>query len=380
MKKKEKKQKIKKERKPMSNSDKFILVFLTTLIFYLAIILPIRLCVVAFSWHWFVFGLVAVVIPFAFIHFQLWSQKKLSFADDQKKSANVVTVKYILYFWFLDCLYMVIFNQWKLWIYILGIITLIKIFYGLAVTFLGKKQKNVILDLSIVFDFLLGVGLTVYLIYLIPDKFNNLQTIVTAIVAAVYGGLLTLVGVAWTIKKGDKDRKEDLERHDREKTEEERKKLMPYIKVSLGDKITSFVNAELHKKNTDYLQDKIWYCFTIKEFNIKNVSNSNILILGINVNGKYYEFGYNQLLERDGVCQIQTTRNWDYVSTTPLKNLELVVSDVLDNKYRISCKFSTESKGIMKETTEQGEVVNIRYGSEYTVESVSIPKYLSEEN
>ncbi len=78
MKKKEKKQKIKKERKPMPNTDKFMLVFLIALIIYLAIILPIRLCVVSFSWHWFVFGLIAVVIPFAFIHFQLWSQKKLA--------------------------------------------------------------------------------------------------------------------------------------------------------------------------------------------------------------------------------------------------------------------------------------------------------------
>lgn len=380
MKKKEKKQKIKKERKPMSNIDKFMLVFLTTLIIYLAIMLPIRLCAVSFSWHWFVFGLIAVVIPFAFIHFQHWSQKKLSFTEEQKKNANVVTVKYILYFWFLDCLYMTLFNQWILWIYILGIITLIKIFYGLTITFLGKKQKSAIFDLSIVFDFLLGVGLTVYLIYLIPDKFNNLQTIVTAIVAAVYGGLLTLVGVAWTIRKGDKDREEDLGRRDKEKAEDERKRLVPYIKISIGDNITSFVNAELHKKNCDYLQDKIWYCFTIKEFNIKNVSNSNILILGINVNGKYYEFGYHQLLERNGVCQIQTTRNWDYISITPLKELELVVSDVMDNKYKISCKFSTKSKGVMKETTEQGEVVNIRYGSEYTIESVSIPKYLQKEN
>lgn len=208
-KKKEKAPKIKRERKPMKNTDKFMLVFFTTLIIYLAIMLPIRLCAVSFSWHWFVFGLIAVVIPFAFIHFQLWCQKKLSFTEEQKKNANVVTVKYILYFWFLDCLYMVIFNQWILWIYVLGIITLIKIFYGLAVTFLGKKQKNTILDLSIVFDFLLGVGLTVYLIYLIPDKFANLQTIVTTIVAAVYGGLLTLVGVAWTIKHSDKQKRED---------------------------------------------------------------------------------------------------------------------------------------------------------------------------
>ena len=206
---KEKKQKIKKERKPISNMDKFMLVFLATLIIYLAIILPIRLCAVTFSWHWFVFGLIAVIIPFAFIHFQLWAQKKNTFTDEQKKTASIVTVKYIIYFWFLDCLYMAIFNQWKVCIYILGIITLVKIFYSLAITFLGKKQKNIILDISLVFDFLLGVGLTVYLIYLIPNNFSNLQTIITAVVAAVYGGLLTLVGVAWTIKHSEKQKRDD---------------------------------------------------------------------------------------------------------------------------------------------------------------------------
>lgn len=206
---KEKAPKVKRERKPMKNTDKFMLVFLTTLIIYLAIMLPIRLCAVSFSWHWFVFGLIAVVIPFAFIHFQLWSQKNLSFTEDQKKNANVITVKFILYFWFLDCLYMTIFNQWKLWIYILGLITIIKIFYSLTIAFLGKKQKNTMLDINLVFDFLLGVGLSVYLIYLIPGQFANLQTIVTTIVAAVYGGLLTLIGVAWTIKHSDKQKRED---------------------------------------------------------------------------------------------------------------------------------------------------------------------------
>ena len=207
--KKEKKAKIKKERKPMSNTDKFLLVFLIALVIYLAIILPIRLCAVTFSWHWFVFGLIAIINPFAFFYLQLWLQNKTTFSETQKKNASVVTVKYILYFWFLDCLYMAIFNQLKIWIYILGILTLVKVFYSLTITFLGKKQKNIVFDISLLFDFLLGITLTVYLIYLIPDKFMNLQTIVTAVIAAVYGGLLTLVGVAWTIRHSDKQKRDD---------------------------------------------------------------------------------------------------------------------------------------------------------------------------
>ena len=58
-----------------------------------------------------------------------------------------------------------------------------------------------------VFDFVLGVGLSIYLIYIIPNE--GLQNIIIPIVSAVYGGLLTLVGVAWTIKKSDSDRKQE---------------------------------------------------------------------------------------------------------------------------------------------------------------------------
>ncbi len=81
-----------------------------------------------------------------------------------------------------------------------------KVYYSLTIAFLRKSDKNTVLDFSLIFDFLFGIGLTIYLIYLIPNTLTNLQTIVTAIVAAIYGGLLTLVGVAWTIRHSDKQK------------------------------------------------------------------------------------------------------------------------------------------------------------------------------
>ena len=67
-------------------------------------------------------------------------------------------------------------------------------------------------------DFLWGIAITVYLIFLIPGE--SLQTIVLTITAAVYGGLLTLVGVAWTIKDNS------------EKIKQERKlSIKPYLEV-----------------------------------------------------------------------------------------------------------------------------------------------------
>lgn len=47
------------------------------------------------------------------------------------------------------------------------------------------------------------------MIYIIPENTGNLQNIITTIVAALYGGLLTLVGVAWTIKHSDKQKRAD---------------------------------------------------------------------------------------------------------------------------------------------------------------------------
>lgn len=349
MKKKEKKQKIKKERKPLSNMDKFMFLFLATLIIYLAIILPIRLCVVAFSWHWFVFGLVAVIIPFAFINFQLWSQEKLAFTEVQKKSASVVTVKYILYFWFLDCLYMVIFNQWILWIYILGVITLIKVFYGLTITFLGKKQKNVILDISIVFDFLLGISLTVYLIYLIPESLRNLQTIVTAIVAAVYGGLLTLVGVAWTIRKQDQIRRED-----------EKKKYRPIVVVTnrcdntfKAIALTKFSGELISHEKREDLPNEIY----VNPICIRNTEFTPFYICGILIDGICMLAENKIYIDRNGGFVISFEQQLLHTKTE-INRISLLTQDLLGNFYEILIKMKKfNSNKIEQPIFRQGTII-----------------------
>jgi hypothetical protein len=60
--------------------------------------------------------------------------------------------------------------------------------------FLPQKKRG----WGLLQDFMWGIAITVYLIFMIPGE--SLQTIVLTITAAVYGRLLTLVGVAWTIK------------------------------------------------------------------------------------------------------------------------------------------------------------------------------------
>lgn len=89
-------------------------------------------------------------------------------------------------------------------IYIFGLLSIVIIFTNVICVFLSE---NKLLNKMISFDLLVGVGLSVYLIYILPDE--QLKTIVTAVVAALYGGILTLVGVAWTIRHSDKEGREE---------------------------------------------------------------------------------------------------------------------------------------------------------------------------
>lgn len=72
-----------------------------------------------------------------------------------------------------------------------------------------KKNLAVWKSIVTVLAALVVISATIVLIYIIPERLEKLQTIITAIVSAVYGGLLTLVGVAWTIKYGEKQKRED---------------------------------------------------------------------------------------------------------------------------------------------------------------------------
>ena len=69
---------------------------------------------------------------------------------------------------------------------------------NLARTFTYPKAKTGFLRWGLLQDFIVGVGLSIYLIYIIPN--TKVKEIVIPIIAAIYGGLITLVGVAWTIQ------------------------------------------------------------------------------------------------------------------------------------------------------------------------------------
>ena len=154
--------------------------------------------------HWIAFALIIPLIPFSLV-FSFVKFGKLNEQNEKEKQRIYATiVKTSLYFWLLDLFYMSCFTNWTLGKYLFGISTILFVFVNLTSAFLAKTNGN---KWGLLLDFLVGIGLSTYLIYIITDA--TLQTVVLAIVAAVYGGLLTLVGVAWTIQDNADKLKEE---------------------------------------------------------------------------------------------------------------------------------------------------------------------------
>lgn len=206
--------------KKMKEQSKFVQISssggILQLLFIISGIFVINYYDTGYNWYWFAFTLIAVSIPIGCVTVKAWAESKNTYSTEQVKAANVRLGKYIMFYWLLDLFYMACFNQWLVLQFVFGGVAMLIVFYSLTVAFLSETKTNKWLLLT---DFLLGIGLTVYLIYIIPN--NSLQEILIPIISAVYDGLLTLVGVAWTIKSNNKDRKADLERIENERKGED---------------------------------------------------------------------------------------------------------------------------------------------------------------
>ena len=158
-------------------------------------------------WQWLIFGLIFLAVPYGLYEIKKFATKRIKPTEEQNKIANQRFAILCLFYWLCDCFYMTfIINNLTLK-FILGGLIMIIIFYSLSKAFISGNSP---LKIGLVQDFIVGIALTIYLIYIIPNE--SLQQIIIPIVAAVYGGLLTLVGVAWTIKESDRDRKKEEEK------------------------------------------------------------------------------------------------------------------------------------------------------------------------
>lgn len=196
--------------KPRKNTESPLFTFLGNIGIFLAFILIgsaflINYYDTFYNWWWAIFVFAALSLPIILFGSRKFLQKEKAYTTEQLKASLKTCWKYVGFYWLIDLFYMAIFNYWltygdtqSVWLalqFVFGGLAMIFVFYNLTIVFLSTSKKR---GWGLLQDFMWGIAITVYLIFMIPGE--ALQTIVLTIIAAVYGGLLTLVGVAWTIK------------------------------------------------------------------------------------------------------------------------------------------------------------------------------------
>ena len=337
-----------------------------------------------YYWKWVIFVLIFVATPFFLFLLYYADSKVVDRTEDERRTGALNIFKQTLLYWLYDLLYMSIFNDWTMLMYILGVITVIVMFYNLTSVFLkGNKTIQFLLP----FELLLGLGLSIYLIYTIPDP--GLQEIVLTIAASVLGGLLALVGVAWTIRDGNTKRQEDFQRLENERREEERKKHIPYIRIAFEREAPPMVadacittGLDLQKqKDRDLLHGNTFFSVNVENFKIKNLSSGNIILQGVIFHGKFYKFSRLVVVEPGANCQINTTNNWHVSVAYPEQSISLIASDVLGNQYQLTCNVTHkfDSRLFSIQTEINGETFT---GLDYTyvITSVDLPNLINPED
>ncbi len=132
---------------------------------------------------------------------------------------------------------------------------------------------------------------------------------------------------------------------------------------------------DINKRN-----NKVFYLIQIEDFDIKNISESNIILTGIIIDDIYHKFE-NTILERNSICCIQTTSNWSIALSQYIQSIKLVICDISKNTYEVECKFefvpdSTMNYAILE--TKDGEKFT-GFNGTYVITNISFPMLLQED-
>ena len=265
------------------------------------------------------------------------------------ETSKLLGIRYLIFSLFIDAFYISIPYQNIACQFIFGGLTLLTIFVNLSVNFVQSDKNKLIKRFELVFDFVLGVGLSIYLIYIIPNP--DLQNIIIPIISAVYGGLLTLVGVAWTIRKSDSDRKQ-----------EEQQKAKPVVFIcdtrTLVDELKNPIQRFLLSKKCvgtlKEAKDKT-DAYIIHQILIQNSDYSHVSVRGFRINEDYHIYDIGQVLPKNTIIDLRSYFKFEY--TEEIKYVALILEDMLDNLYEMELNFE-----IHKNKTEQ--LIQINSGIE----------------
>lgn len=287
-------------------------------------------------WLWLIFWSVIVIFPIAFYNLACIAKRGRNLTEKQKKILAANAIKYTLFYWFCDLFFMSFIIDNLVCKFIFGGLVVLIVLYNLSMAFLKQtvKNGNKLLKLGLLQDFVVGIGMSIWLIYLIPD--SDLQTIAMTMVAAVYGGLFTLVGVAWTIRKGDKDRKEDLQRLENERKEEERRKYSPAFSVvnknidmekcvfiALDD-VENIDKIVIQSDDTDNIR--------LQPIRIENSSKVEFYVYGFLFDDEFYAAPEKFLIKKDYYFVVHFLKALRFARNY---EISLCIEDLIENKYSV---------------------------------------------
>lgn len=332
-------------------------------------------------WQWLIFIVILVFTPYSISNLATIAKRNQELSAEQEKNIKSNICRYTLFYWLCDLFYMSFIIDKIVWKFIFGGMIMVIIFYNVGCSFVSTRQKKTIENIGLLQDFIVGIGLSVYLTYIIPNP--TLQEIILTMVAAIFGGLFTLVGVAWTIRKGDADRKSELLRIEKERKEEERKVHVPYLKVVNEIIAHESVDCRLIEKidfsnpsSLEQIKDNAVYTIIVEDFVIKSISAHNVFLHGIMLDDIFCPFDNEHLLETNTTCKI--CFKGEVACAKPLKQLLISVEDVIGNKYFVDCKLTSDPRlGVSKVSDNGEEYRNCCY--KYVIKSVTLPTYVEEQ-
>ena len=160
--------------------------------------------------YWVIAISAAVISPFVIANTKIYFESKNNYSEEQKKNASARFGMDMLTVWYADFVFVCYFMDWLVAFFVFAGIFLTKLVYDTTMALYKRKDSFSYPKIAIIVDYLFGMALLVLIIYKIPDE--ALRTIILSLGAALVGGLLTLLGVMFTIKRSDRDRKEDEEK------------------------------------------------------------------------------------------------------------------------------------------------------------------------
>lgn len=269
------------------------------------------------------------------------------FENDIAKKIHYFCSIIIFYAFFVVFMFAFYYSKIYIGFYIIGIIGLLwligSIFDTLLFDITGLRKRNRFGVLSrlykfgCILDFVVFVFISIFILYNIPN--SNLQNVIISVYSAVIGGGLTLVGVIITIKRQEKENKE-----------QDRLRYYPYFNIymNMGKKI-DFDNCYLIDAAVKEIKEEDIYKTTIKDNEMiyhmdtlvfQNSDHSSFVIDKITINDKPL-YKKQKLVLKNEKFDIANT-NYFISEKDKLPEIKLYISDMLKNNYIFKIDFQAK--------------------------------------